>query len=62
MNNDIFLKKTLLIFLLCISIIIVFFKTSFKFNEISIIKSLQKEKKKFNKKIIKFLKSKRNML
>ena len=58
MNNDIFLKKTLLIFLLCISIIIVFFKTSFKFNEISIIKSLQKEKKNSTRRLLNSLKVK----
>ena len=52
MNENIFLKKTLIILLLCISIIFILFKTSIEFNEISIIKHLKKEKKNSTRRLL----------
>ena len=52
MNENIFLKKTLIILLLCISIIFILFKTSIEFNKISIIKHLKKEKKNSTRRLL----------
>ena len=52
MNENIFLKKTLIILLLCISIIFILYKTSIEFNEISIIKHLKKEKKNSTRRLL----------
>jgi hypothetical protein len=52
MKENIFLKKIIILFILCISIIIFLSKTSVKFNEINTIKSIKKEKKTLTRKLL----------
>ena len=52
MKENIFLKKIIILFILCISIMIFFSKTSVKFNEINTIKSIKKEKKTLTRKLL----------